>query len=117
MWIGAEDGGAAGEDGTACVEGDGDEREEEADIEGYAAANVSFVDAGDYGVDEGGIGDNKGARECGLSRVRMGGGKRKGEAYEGDFHVETFDERFVLFVRHVMFFRVGQAFFNCSGEM
>ncbi len=67
VWIGAEDGGTAGDDGAACVEADGDEREEEADVEGYTAAYVSFVDACDYGVDEGRVGDNKGARERGLS--------------------------------------------------
>ena len=45
-------------------------------------------------------------------------GKAK-EAYESDLHGETPDEGFV--VQHcrvfVLFFRAGQAFFDCSGEI
>ena len=69
FWIGAEDGAAAGEDGAACVEADGDEGEEEAEVEGYAEGDVPSVEGGDDGVDKGAVCYDEGASECGLYPV------------------------------------------------
>ena len=51
-----------------------------------------------------------------IAKIRMGRREKERKAYEGDFHVETFDERFVLLVQQAMVF-IGQAFFDCSGKM
>ena len=69
VWVGAEDGGAAGEDDAACVEADGDEGEEEAEVEGDAVGDVASVEGGDDGVDKGAVCYDEGAGECGLYPV------------------------------------------------
>lgn len=66
VWIGAEDGGAAGEDDAPCVEADGDEGEEEAEVVGYAVADLASVEGGDDGVDKVAVCYDEGASECGL---------------------------------------------------
>ena len=48
------------------MEGDGDEGEEDAEVEGYAAGDVAFVQGGHDGVDEGTVCYDEGACECGL---------------------------------------------------
>ena len=48
VWIGAEDGGAAGDDGAACVEANSDERETI-----RVHANVDYVDSKNKDGEEG----------------------------------------------------------------